>query len=85
MNVADHFAWFDYPKKDKLLQQTKPRNEREFQQQLHKYDLRQQQLQEFRDRRKRINDIFNLDKLIRGVKSKVQVEIERKARHAKDI
>jgi len=79
-------SWYNYPqeKKQKLLLKTKPRNEREYQQQLHKYDLRQKQLDEFRDRRRRINDLFNLNKLIRGVKTKVQVEIERKARHYQD-
>lgn len=76
-------SWYNYPeeKKQKLLLKTKPRTEREYKQQLHKFDLRQQQLEEFRDRRRRINDLFNLDKLIRGVKTKVQVELDRKVRH----
>jgi hypothetical protein len=80
MNIQDYFAWHDYPKKDKLLQKTKPRNEREYQQQLRKYDLLQKQLEEFRDRRRRINDLFNLNKLIRGVKSKNEREIINRAR-----
>jgi hypothetical protein len=76
MDLAQYFAWQDYPKKNKLLQKTKPKNEREYDQQIHKFNLRQQQLEEFRDRRKRINDIFNLNNLIRGVKTKEEMRKE---------
>ena len=68
MNLADYFAWQDYPKKDKLLQKTKPRNDQEYKKQLLKYDKRQQELEDFRSRKKRIQDILNVNNLIRGVK-----------------
>ena len=68
MNIADYFAWHDYPKKDKLLQKTKPRNDQEYKKQLLKYDKRQQELEDFRNRKKRIQDILNVNNLIRGVK-----------------
>ena len=68
MNLADYFAWQDYPKKDKLLQKTKPRNDQEYKKQLLKYDKRQQELEDFRNRKKRIQDILNVNNLIRGVK-----------------
>ena len=83
INLKDYFAWQDYPKKNKLLQKTKPKNEREYNKQLRTYTLMQQQLEEFRDRRRRINDILSLDKLIRGVKTKVQVDIDKRVRKGK--
>lgn len=60
--------WQDYTKKDKLLQKTKPRNDQEYIKQLRTYNKRQQLLEEFRDRRKRIVNILDVNNLIRGVK-----------------
>ena len=45
--------WADYDKKDKLLQKTKPRNQREYLQQLKKSDMIQAKIKEQQDKRKR--------------------------------
>lgn len=61
-------AWQNYAKKDKLLQKTKPRNDREYEAQLKRYHRLDEMQKLAQDKRKRIMDIFNLNTLVRGVK-----------------
>jgi len=61
-------AWQKYPKKDKLLQQTKPRNNRQYEAQLKRYHRLEEMQKLAQDKRKRIMDVFNLSNLVRGVK-----------------